>query len=95
MAKLDLSNNKFTGPVDLTSLPDSIFNLLLDSNTFSGVVSLDRLPAGMNHLGLSDTNLSGAFSYGRRTSVYIHLIRSNVVERYDDESDEGEDESSA
>ena len=79
MTKLYLNSNAFTGPVDLTSLPDGMKRLRLDRNKFSGEVSFEKLPASMSLLQLSYTNFRGEYNV-RDFAGHIRVSHSNIIE---------------
>ncbi|KNH05228.1 hypothetical protein XU18_3712 [Perkinsela sp. CCAP 1560/4] len=82
MTKLYLNSNAFTGPVDLTSLPDGMKRLRLDRDKFFGEVSFEKLPASISLLQLSYTNLRGEYNI-RAFSGHIQVSNSNIIEHRD------------
>ena len=60
MEHLSVSNNRFTGPLDLQHLSPSLKSLQCAFNDFSGRVMFDSLPVGLHHLTLGhNSNLRG------------------------------------
>ncbi len=53
------NENRLSGTVDLTQLPQSLQKLLLENNQFSGSVDLTQLPQALQQLGLGNNRLSG------------------------------------
>ena len=51
--KIISAENRLTGSVDLTQLPDKMENLTLSNNQLTGEINLTQLPDGMQKLYLS------------------------------------------
>eukprot|EP00996_Jenningsia_fusiforme_P005496 NODE_646_length_2015_cov_40.747711_g597_i0.p1 GENE.NODE_646_length_2015_cov_40.747711_g597_i0~~NODE_646_length_2015_cov_40.747711_g597_i0.p1 ORF type:complete len:568 (-),score=65.04 NODE_646_length_2015_cov_40.747711_g597_i0:208-1911(-) len=78
---LDLRQNSFTGTVDLTSLPSSLFDLRLNVNDFTGTVDLTSLPGSLEKLYVRDTELTGTVDLTSLPSSLqdLYLDRNNFT----------------
>ena len=59
LESLNLSHNRLSENVDLTSLPKSLKYLHLNNNRFEGTIDLTRLPPLLEVLDLSHNNFQG------------------------------------
>ena len=80
---LKLSNNHFSGSLDLTRLPPNMSNLVLNDNSFSGILDLSQLPQGLKQLRLSfNVDLSGEVFISDELFDRVWALRTQLIKRH-------------
>ena len=70
---LHMTENGFTGTINLTSLPQSLEILILKSNQFTGSIDLTMLPQTLKNLDLSHNQFDGTVNLTSLPSELVEL----------------------
>ena len=76
-----MSNNQFSGDLDLTRLPSRLHRLSLEHNCFSGTVILSQLPQVLEELDLSGNELSGEVFISHLLFDTVNAENTKIIKR--------------